>query len=295
MLEVCNYPRCKCPIDKTTVCAKGLPEPEEVGYPPDGPPNFRCTYPNFWGQREKEEPVKFDDGKPKTTLVDPEFREEVARVLGLGEEKYGRDNWKGGLDFSRLLDAVHRHLGACEKGEDLDPETGLSHAAHAAAGLMMYDWTRRNRSELDSRRFKVPREDLSEVRDRTDNQEHSAKPGKAPGLGVHEVHERRGHCVHSSPSSTLEGLTKRVVEWADSVFPDRTEEAALRKMMLEELPELLNGGRDDPGEYADVLILLVDIAYLRGFDIVAAAQEKMTVNEGRSWKLDPVTGSLKHV
>ena len=30
-METCNYPDCKCPIDKTTICAKGLPEP-------------RCTY-----------------------------------------------------------------------------------------------------------------------------------------------------------------------------------------------------------------------------------------------------------
>ena len=26
MSEICNYPDCNCPIDKTTVCARGLPE-----------------------------------------------------------------------------------------------------------------------------------------------------------------------------------------------------------------------------------------------------------------------------
>ena len=90
-------------------------------------------------------------------------------------------------------------------------------------------------------------------------------------------------------------MTTRVVEWADSVFPNREEEDALRKLMLEEIPELLNGGRDDPGEYADVLILLVDVAHMRGVDLVAAAQEKMAVNEARSWEYDPKTGSIHHV
>ena len=249
-----------------------------------------------WGEApDRGEATKHDDGKPDVTLVDPEFREEVARVLGHGEAKYGRDNWKGGLDFSRLLGAVHRHLAACEKGEDLDPETGLSHAAHAAAGLMMYDWTRKHKSELDSRRYKTQEQGVSQVWHGTDDEKHSAEPDQETGLGVHEVREHQGQSVHSGPSPTLEGLTKRVVEWADSVFPDRTEEAALRKLMLEELPELLNGGRGDPGEYADVLILLVDIAHMRGIDIVAAGHAKMAVNEGRSWVLDPVTGSLKHV
>ena len=65
-------------------------------------------------------------------------------------------------------------------------------------------------------------------------------------------------------------------------------------MMVHELPELLNGGLDDPLEYADVLILLLDIASLRGIDAIAAAHEKMSVNERRQWAVDPRTGLMSH-
>ncbi len=57
---------------------------------------------------------------------------EVAEVLDFGARKYSRNGWRDGMDWSRLLGAAFRHLGACNSGEDKDPETGLSHLAHLA-------------------------------------------------------------------------------------------------------------------------------------------------------------------
>lgn len=63
---------------------------------------------------------------------------EIARVLDFGAKKYARDNWRkgGGLTQCRVIAAALRHIAAYREGEELDPETGLSHLAHAACELL---------------------------------------------------------------------------------------------------------------------------------------------------------------
>lgn len=90
-------------------------------------------------------------------------------------------------------------------------------------------------------------------------------------------------------------LRRVIKEWADSVYPNRTAHSALSKMVMEEIPELLNGGLDDPGEWADLLILVLDAADLRGIDVIRAAFDKMEVNHRRNWAVDPDTGIMSHV
>ncbi len=87
--------------------------------------------------------VKHDQGKPKLHLIEPEFILGLGEVLTGGVEKYGLDNWKQGLDLNRLHSALLRHLMAVRMGEELDPESGLSHYYHIAANTMMLDYYRR--------------------------------------------------------------------------------------------------------------------------------------------------------
>lgn len=57
-------------------------------------------------------------------------------ALGLldGMLKYGRSNWrKFGVRASIYNDAAKRHLNAWFEGEDIDPDSGLPHLAHAIA------------------------------------------------------------------------------------------------------------------------------------------------------------------
>lgn len=79
---------------------------------------------------------KFDSGKPAMSLIPYKPLAEVAKVLMFGAEKYGRDNWKGGFKYTRLVDAVLRHVNQWKEGEDLDDESGISHLAHAVCGLL---------------------------------------------------------------------------------------------------------------------------------------------------------------
>ena len=56
---------------------------------------------------------------------------EWAKILTFGAKKYSDRNWEKGFAWSRAYGAVQRHLTSFWDGEDLDPETQLSHLAHA--------------------------------------------------------------------------------------------------------------------------------------------------------------------
>ena len=103
--------------------------------------------------------------------------------------------------------------------------------------------------------------------------------------------------VHSTRSlePSISDLQTEIAEWANKTFPDRTPKNALIKMMVDEIPELIGGGLNDPLELADVAILLLDVAYLQGVDIGSAIREKMEINRGRKWKIDADTGIAQHV
>lgn len=97
---------------------------------------------------------KNDQGKPMMSLLTPEFLEETAKVLTFGQKKYGAYNWAGGLKWSRVFSAVMRHLWAWWGGENTDPETGFTHLAHAACGLLfLMHYEKFKRGEDD--RYKI--------------------------------------------------------------------------------------------------------------------------------------------
>lgn len=76
------------------------------------------------------------DSKLKFSLIAPEAKEELAKVLTFGARKYEAHNWKKCKDLSLYWDAMYRHLNKYESGEAIDPETGISHLSHAFTNLM---------------------------------------------------------------------------------------------------------------------------------------------------------------
>lgn len=74
-------------------------------------------------------------------LLDPKFLQAIAEVLTYGAEKYDAHNWRQGIDTDRLYGALQRHLNAFWDGEDIDPESGHHHLAHAGCELMFLYWT----------------------------------------------------------------------------------------------------------------------------------------------------------
>ena len=80
---------------------------------------------------------KFDGNKLEYGLIPPLAMKEMVRVLTFGAQKYERDNWKRVPESKRrYFDALERHIWAWKMGEQLDPESGIHHLAHAMCCLM---------------------------------------------------------------------------------------------------------------------------------------------------------------
>lgn len=81
--------------------------------------------------------MKFDGNKPDWALLPLNATEEVVKVLTYGAIKYAPDNWKKVPNAeNRYFAAAMRHLVEHRRGEEIDPESGLPHLAHAICSLM---------------------------------------------------------------------------------------------------------------------------------------------------------------
>ena len=83
--------------------------------------------------------VKLDSGKTEFSLLlqgCANAIEKVAEVLTFGAKKYTRNGWQTVDAERRYTDALYRHMNAIHRGEKIDPESGLSHLAHAACNAM---------------------------------------------------------------------------------------------------------------------------------------------------------------
>ena len=98
--------------------------------------------------------MKFDDNKLPVNLLSTEALNQTAAVLKFGADKYHAHNWRDGFAWSRPLAAAMRHIMAFNDGEDRDPESGLSHLAHAACCIMFLLEFEKTHPELDDR-YKV--------------------------------------------------------------------------------------------------------------------------------------------
>lgn len=95
--------------------------------------------------------LKYDSGKLPLSLLPSEALEEIAKVLQHGAEKYAAHNWRKGFVWSRTLDALLRHIYAWQRGEDIDPDSGLNHLAHAGCNVLFLLSFIRTSTGLDDR------------------------------------------------------------------------------------------------------------------------------------------------
>lgn len=72
--------------------------------------------------------------KPPLHLIPKPFLVILSMVMGLGAKKYGAYNWRSNkVAASVYQGAIERHVASWADGESVDPESGVSHLAHAAA------------------------------------------------------------------------------------------------------------------------------------------------------------------
>ena len=121
--------------------------------------------------------IKYDSEKPRMNLLPPKAIVEISKVLTFGAAKYDAENWRKLDDLqNRYTAGALRHIFAHMDGEELDPETKLSHLAHAMCCLLF-----KLEIELEERAKKErPREtDVSEHKARDQSTETDLLTDKA--------------------------------------------------------------------------------------------------------------------
>ncbi len=86
---------------------------------------------------QKGSGARYNDGKAAFDLIPLCTLEDEARVWEHGRKKYAAWNWAKGMAWSVPFGCAMRHLAAWQRGEELDPESGLPHLAHAMCNLRM--------------------------------------------------------------------------------------------------------------------------------------------------------------
>lgn len=89
-------------------------------------------------------------GRVLIFALGPDWPTQLASVFGWGASKYAPRNWELGYAWSWSYAALGRHLAAYVAGESVDPESGLSHLAHALWHIVvLLDFTVRHRGHDD--------------------------------------------------------------------------------------------------------------------------------------------------
>lgn len=104
--------------------------------------------------------MRFNHGKLRYDLVQPNAFEDFVQVLTNGATKYKSRNWENGLIWTSVLASLKRHIAAIERGEDFDPESGRLHIAHAACNvhfLNAFYYTFPQGDDRPKRFLKIPR------------------------------------------------------------------------------------------------------------------------------------------
>lgn len=104
--------------------------------------------------------------------------------------------------------------------------------------------------------------------------------------------ESKVRCLDCCSGEQVQDLQNEIAAWADSVYPHRTNDSILRK--LDEEVKELHADLLDPHEYADLIILILDLGRMNGINIGKAVREKIEINNKRQWQIDPETGVMSH-
>lgn len=83
-------------------------------------------------ENKKGQGLRYNQGKLRYDLVQPDAHKDMVKVITMGAEKYEDRNWELGMKWSVVIQSLKRHLEAFERGEDYDKESGELHISHLA-------------------------------------------------------------------------------------------------------------------------------------------------------------------
>lgn len=107
--------------------------------------------PSTMTMSEKLKAIKHDTDKARLSYAPKCALEGMSRALTYGAKKYGKNNYKSGMQWSRVLDALLRHTYAFIDKEDNDPESALCHVDHILACAAMLSFYVSNKVGEDDR------------------------------------------------------------------------------------------------------------------------------------------------
>jgi hypothetical protein len=119
-------------------------------------PGVRITEPTPKGTPDPNQSYKLDEGKLRYDLLPPLAMDELVRVYTFGVQKYAARNWEKGLPWTKWFAAIMRHVMDWLKGENLDPESGIHHMAHAAWNCLALTEYYLRKTGQDDRPYSVP-------------------------------------------------------------------------------------------------------------------------------------------
>lgn len=100
--------------------------------------------------------VRYDGTKLRFDLIPTEWDRALAHVLTKGAAKYAPRNWEKGMDWSRMIGALRRHLDAWLNGETWDADTGAHHLSQVAwNALVLMSYQLRGVGKDDLQRSKI--------------------------------------------------------------------------------------------------------------------------------------------
>jgi len=104
----------------------------------------------YIAERLKMTGTKNDSGKLRMDLIPPEAMIALAEVLSMGANKYADHNWRKGIEYSRVLGALERHLADWKMGNRFDDESKLNHMAHVLCNVVfLMTYEREMRDDLN--------------------------------------------------------------------------------------------------------------------------------------------------
>lgn len=102
----------------------------------------------------KRQGLRFNEGKLRYELLPAFAMQELVRVYTKGSEKYADRNWELGMDWSKVIASLKRHIAAFESGEDYDLESKCYHMAHAMCNCSFLLEYYKTHPEYDNRPHK---------------------------------------------------------------------------------------------------------------------------------------------
>lgn len=141
---------------------------------------------NFKGRRD-------DAGKPRVDLIPAEVLTELGKLYEYGARKYDENNWRKGMNYSRMYGSLMRHLLKFWSGEAMDEE-GFHHldaVIWGAVGLRYFELHPDAYKEFDDRW-----EDTGPSVLLDDRRQNNSRYGRrGADLGPPNDHDNRRHVV----------------------------------------------------------------------------------------------------